>query len=183
MAEAITIARPYAVAVFRLAKEQGAKQKQALTTWSDALALLAAIATNDQISDAIDNPKLVAADLEQIFLKVADGKLNEQAVNLIKVLAEYGRLALLPEIATAYEALKAQDEGTLEAEITAAAKPTDAQVKTVVKQLEARFGKKVEAQVKLDPQIIGGIKIVVGDTVIDASVRGQLQELAYTLKG
>ena len=67
--------------------------------------------------------------------------------------------------------------------ITAASKPTDAQVNALVKQLEAKFGKKIEAQVKLDPELIGGIKIVVGDTVIDASVRGQLQSLAYTLKG
>ncbi|OAM51989.1 ATP synthase F1 subunit delta [Methylovorus sp. MM2] len=178
MAEAITIARPYASAVFRLAKE-----KKSLAAWSGELALLAAIASNEQIKLSIDDPKLDAVELEALILKIAEGKLGEQAVNLVKVLVEYGRLALLPEIAAAYEDLKAQDEGTLEAEITAAAKPTDAQVKTVVKQLEARFGKKIEAQIKLDPQIIGGIKIVVGDTVIDASVRGQLQELAYTLKG
>jgi F-type H+-transporting ATPase subunit delta len=71
----------------------------------------------------------------------------------------------------------------LEALLTAAEKPSDEQVQMLVKQLEARFGKKIEAQVEIDPELIGGIKIVVGDTVIDASVRGQLQELAYTLKG
>ncbi len=71
----------------------------------------------------------------------------------------------------------------LEAEITAAAKPTDAEVQALVKRLESKFGKKIEANVKVDPEIIGGVKIIVGDTVIDASVRGQLQELAYTLKG
>jgi F-type H+-transporting ATPase subunit delta len=102
---------------------------------------------------------------------------------LLKLLFENNRLVIVADIVAAFEELKAEDEGTLEAELTAAAKPTDAQVKELVKQLEAKFGKKIEAQVKLDPELIGGIKIVVGDTVIDASVRGQLQSLAYTLKG
>jgi F-type H+-transporting ATPase subunit delta len=114
---------------------------------------------------------------------VAGDKLDEAGKNLIKLLVEYDRLALLPEVVAAFEELKAQDEGVLEAEITAAAKPSDAEVKALVKRLETKFGKKIEASVKVDPNIIGGIKILVGDTVIDASVRGQLQELAYTLKG
>ncbi|MGZ8250719.1 MAG: F0F1 ATP synthase subunit delta [Methylophilaceae bacterium] len=178
MAEAITIARPYATAVFRLAKE-----KSALAGWSDQLSLLAAIAGDAQMKALIDDPKLPSSELERLVLAVCDGKLSEQAVNLVKLLIENNRLVIVADIAAAYEELKAQDEGTLEAELTAAAQPTDAQVKALVKQLEAKFGKKVEAQVKLDPELIGGIKIVVGDTVIDASVRGQLQALAYTLKG
>jgi F-type H+-transporting ATPase subunit delta len=101
----------------------------------------------------------------------------------VKLLVENDRLIIIADIVAAFEELKALDEGVLEAELTAASKPTDAQVKAIVKQLEAKFGKKIEAQVKLDPELIGGIKIVVGDTVIDASVRAQLQSLAYTLKG
>ncbi|MCB5189031.1 F0F1 ATP synthase subunit delta [Methylobacillus caricis] len=178
MAEAITIARPYAVAVYRLAKE-----KNALADWSQMLNLAATIAADEQMRALIDNPKVVAADLERVFLSVSGDKLNEAGNNLVKLLGEYGRLSILPEIAAAFEDLKAQDEGVLEAEITAAAQPSDAEVTAVVKRLEAKFGKKVEASVKVDPEIIGGIKIVVGDTVIDASVRGQLQEMAYTLKG
>jgi len=178
MAEAITIARPYATAVFRLAKENNA-----LANWSDQLALLAAVADDAQMKALIDDPKLPSSELERMVLAVCDGKLSAQAVNLVKLLIENNRLVIIADIAAAYEELKAQDEGTLEAELTAAAQPTDAQVKALVKQLEAKFGKKVEAQVKLDPELIGGIKIVVGDTVIDASVRGQLQALAYSLKG
>ena len=118
-----------------------------------------------------------------MFLSVCKDKLDEPAVNLVKVLVEYGRLALMPDVAAAFEELKAQDEGVLDAEITAAAALSDAEVKTVVTRLQAKFGKKVEVSLKVDPEIIGGIKIIIGDTVIDASVRGQLQELAYTLKG
>lgn len=178
MAEAITIARPYATAIFRLARDN-----KALPRWSDMLQLLAAIAGDAQVRSLIDDPKLNAAELEKLFLRITDGKLDEHAVNLVKLLNEYGRLGVLPEIATAFEALKTQHEGTLEAEITAADKLDDTQLALVVKQLEARFGKRINAEVKLDPALIGGIKIVVGDTVIDSSVRGQLQEMAYALKG
>ena len=178
MAEAITIARPYATAVFRLAKA-----KKALAKWSEELALIAAVAENAQVKNLIDDPKLPSAELERALLSVFDGKLSDAAVNLVKLLVENNRLTIVADIVSAFEDLKAEDEGTLEAEITAAASPTDAQVKALVKQLEAKFGKKVEAQVSLDPELIGGIKIVVGDTVIDASVRGKLQSLEYTLKG
>ncbi len=178
MAEAVTIARPYAVAVFRLAKE-----KSALAKWSEMLGLASAVVADTQMRAIIDDPKLASADVERMFLSVCGDKLDAAGQNLIKLLVEYGRLSLLPEVAAIFEELKAQDEGTLDAEITAAAKLEEAQVKTLVAQLQAKFGKKVEATVKVDPEIIGGIKIVVGDTVIDASVRGRLQELAYTLKG
>jgi F-type H+-transporting ATPase subunit delta len=88
---------------------------------------------------------------------------------------------LFCQLFQAFEELKAQDEGTLDAQIIAAAKPSAAETKDLVKRLEAKFGKKIEASVSVDPEIIGGIKIIVGDTVIDASVQGQLQNLAYTL--
>jgi F-type H+-transporting ATPase subunit delta len=178
MADAITIVRPYAVATFRLAKEQ-----KELAHWSTMLGFAAAVAADPQMKAAIDNPKVVASDLERLFLSVCGKQLDKAGENLVKLLVEYGRLALLPEVAIAFEELKAQDEGVLEAEITAAAKPSDSEIKALMKRLEAKFGKKIEASVKVDPEIIGGIKIVIGDTVIDASVRGQLQELAYALKG
>lgn len=177
MAEAVTIARPYAVAAFRLAKENNA-----LAAWSDMLGFAAAVAADPQMKAYIDDPKVASGDLERVFLSVCGDKLNAPGTNLVKLLVEYGRMSILPDIASAFEDLKAEDEGVLEAEITAATQPSDTEVKTLVKKLQAKFGKKIEASVKVDPEIIGGIKIVVGDTVIDASVRGQLQELAYTLK-
>ena len=93
----------------------------------------------------------------------------------------YKRQSILPAITSAFEELKAQDEGVLDAQIIAAAKISDKEVKDLVKRLETKFGKKITASVTVDPEIIGGIKIVVGDTVIDASVKGQLQNLAYAL--
>lgn len=178
MAEAVTIARPYAVAAFRLAKE-----KSALATWSAMLAFLDAVVSDQAVRALIDDPKVEMAAVERMLVAVCKGKLDDAGLNLVRLLVENNRLLVAPEIAAIFEELKAQDEGVLEAEITAAIKITDAQVKAIVEQLQRRFGKKIEASVKVDPEIVGGIKIVIGDTVIDASVRGRLQELAYTLKG
>lgn len=176
MAEISTIARPYAVAAYKLAKEQ-----KALAKWSEMLGFATAIVNDAQMNSYIQDPKVVGSDLQANFLKVCGDKLNENGQNLIKVLVEYGRLSILPAITSAFEELKALDEGTLEAQIIAAAKPSAAETKDLVKRLEAKFGKKIEASVSVDPEIIGGIKIIVGDTVIDASVKGQLQNLAYSL--
>jgi len=176
MAEISTIARPYAVAAYKLGREQ-----KALGKWSEMLGFAAAVANDAQIKAYIQDPKVVSSELLATFLKVCGDNLNENGQNLIKVLVEYGRLSILPEIYSAFEALKAQDEGTLDAEIIAATKISAADTKDLVKRLEAKFGKKIEASVSVDPEIIGGIKIIVGDTVIDASVKGQLQNLAYTL--
>jgi F-type H+-transporting ATPase subunit delta len=177
MAEAVTIARPYAVAVFRLAKG-----KNALAQWSDMLALIAAVAADAQMQTLIEDPNQTSTNIEKVLLGVCGDKLNTEGANLVRLLVENDRLSLLPEIVATFEGLKAQEECTLDAEITTAAKLNAAQVKTLVTQLQARFGKKIEAHVSVDPEIIGGIKIIVGDTVIDASVRGRLQELANTLK-
>ena len=176
MAEISTIARPYAVAAYKLGKEQNA-----LTKWSEMLGFATQVANDAQMQAYINDPKVLASDLQATFLKVCGDKLNVNAQNLIKVLVEYGRMSILPAITTAFEELKAQDEGVLEASIIAAAKPSDAEVKDLLKRLEAKFGKKVEAKVSVDAELIGGMKIIVGDTVIDASVKGQLQNLAYTL--
>jgi F-type H+-transporting ATPase subunit delta len=176
MAEISTIARPYAVAIFKLGKE-----KKALAKWSEMLNFAMAVSQDAAMKAYIADPKVASGDLEASFLKVCGDNLNEQGQNLIKTLVEYGRLSLLPAISQAFEELKARDEGILDAQIIVAAKPSSAEVKDLVKRLEAKFGNKIEASVSVDPEIIGGIKIIVGDTVIDASVKGQLQNLAYTL--
>ena len=176
MAEISTIARPYAVAAYKLGKEQSS-----LAKWSEMLGFAAAVADDAQMQAYINDPKVVASDLQATFLKVCGDKLNEYGQNLIKVLVEYNRLSILPAITSAFEALKAQDEGSLDAHIIAASKPSDAELKDLLKRLETKFGKKIEADVTIDAELIGGFKIIVGDTVIDSSVKGQLQNLAYTL--
>lgn len=176
MAEISTIARPYAVAAYKLGCEQ-----KTLGLWSEMLGFATAVVENAQMQALIHNPKIIRSELQTTFLQVCGDKLNAQAQNLIKILIEYGRLSILPAIASAFEELKAQDEGVLDAQIITAEKPSATEVKNLVGRLEAKFGKKITASVSVDEEIIGGVKIVVGDTVIDASVKGQLQNLAYTL--
>ncbi|MCE9632900.1 MAG: F0F1 ATP synthase subunit delta [Methylophilales bacterium] len=177
MAEKTTLARPYAVAAYRLAK-----QHKALNQWSDMLVLLAGIAADAEMSLVIANPKLTGAQVEQMFTKICGDKIDAAAVNLVKLLIEHDKLVLLPTIAEMYEALKAEDGGVEQAVITSATKLSKEQGKALIAPLEARFSKKIEPQFAVDPELIGGVKIVVGDAVIDASVRGQLQDLAISLK-
>lgn len=177
MAEISTIARPYALAAFNLAKE-----KKALKEWSEMLGFLAQVSQDERMHTFINDSKVSDEDREKALIKIAAKRLNAYGENLIKLLIEYKRLNLLPEISQAFEALKAMDEGTLEAEIIVASKPTDKEIDTLVKSLEKKFNKKIDAKVTIDEAIIGGIKVIVGDTVIDASVREQLQNLAYALK-
>jgi len=163
--------------VFSLAKE-----KKALKEWSEMLGFLAQVSQDERMHTFINDSKVSDEDREKALIKIAAKRLNAYGENLIKLLIEYKRLNVLPEISQAFEALKATDEGTLEAEIIVASKPTDQEIDTLVKSLEKKFNKKIDAKVTIDEAIIGGIKVIVGDTVIDASVREQLQNLAYALK-
>jgi F-type H+-transporting ATPase subunit delta len=177
VAEISTLARPYAVAVYRLAKQHKSQDR-----WSEMLALLAAVASNEQMSQAVANPKLTQAQVESMFTSVCGDKLDAGGTNLIKLLVENDKLSLLPVIAEMYEALKAEDGGVEQATIVSATALDKKQVQALLGPLETRFKKKIEPQFAVDPELIGGVKIIVGDAVIDASVRGQLQDLAYTLK-
>jgi len=176
MAEISTIARPYAVAAYQLAKET-----KSLDEWSRMLGLVSAVVSDSTMQTFVSNPKITSDELLASFLKVCGDKLNTQGQNLIKILVEYGRISILPAISQAFEVLKAQEEGVLEAQIIAAVNPSADETMDLVKRLEVKFGKKIDATVSVSPEIIGGFKIIVGDTVIDASVQGQLQNLAYTL--
>lgn len=177
MAETVTIARPYAEAVYRLASKKGA-----LAEWSSMLEAASAVASDVTMSDAIANPKFTRAQVEEVFLAVTGAALNDEGKNLIRLLLENGRLALLPVIAAQFEKLKAEQSGIMEADIASAFPLTDAQLKEMVGLLEKRFARKVTASVSVDPELIGGVKINAGDVVIDASVRGQLHNMAFALK-
>jgi F-type H+-transporting ATPase subunit delta len=177
VAEITTLARPYAVAVYRLAKQHKSQDQ-----WSGMLQLLAGVASNEQMSLAIANPKLTAEQIESMFGAVCGDKLNAGGNNLVKLLVENDKLSLLPVIAEMYEALKAEDGGVEQATIVSATALDKKQIQALLDPLETRFKKKIEPQFAVDPELIGGVKIIVGDAVIDASVRGQLQDLAYTLK-
>jgi len=176
MAEPVTIARPYAEAVFKLAAESNA-----LPVWSDALANIAGVVKDERVQACISDPKVSAQQLEGLLLGVMGDKLPGEARNFVQVLVQNGRLELMPHIRTHFEALKREKEGVLEATIISALPIDDAQVKQLVAQLETKYQRKVTAQVETDASLIGGVKIVVGDKVIDATVRGKLDAMAAAL--
>lgn len=177
MAEPSTVARPYAEAAFRLADAKGA-----LADWSAALANLAAVATDERVRGAIGDPNFPAAKVAGLFLAVLSGKLSGEAENFVRVLAENGRLEVLAEIRAQYEVLKNEREGVVEAEVYSAFEMEAPQVADLVARLEKKTGRKVRARVSVDKSLIGGVKIVIGDKVIDGSARAQLAALETALK-
>ena len=177
MAEPSTIARPYAEAAFRLADAQGK-----LAEWSTALANLAAVAADARVRTAIGDPKHSAAKVAGLFISVLAGKLSGEAENFVRVVAENGRLDVLGDIRAQYEALKNEREGMIEAEVYTAFELDPAQVADLVSRLEKKTGRKVKARVSLDKSLIGGVKVVIGDKVIDGSARAQLAALENALK-
>ncbi len=177
MAEPSTIARPYAEAVFKLADAQGK-----LADWSAVLANVAAVAADERIRAAIGDPNLSAAKVAGLFISILSGKLSGDAENLVRVLAENGRLDVLAEIRTQYEALRNEREGVVEAEVHTAFDLDAAQLADLVARLEKKTGRKVKASVHVDKNLIAGVKVVLGDKVIDGSARAQLGALENALK-
>jgi F-type H+-transporting ATPase subunit delta len=177
MAEPSTVARPYAEAVFRLADASGALGK-----WSEMLAELALVAQDERVGAAIEDPKLSEAQVSGMFIAILSGKLTAEAENFVRVLAENHRLELLPLIHEQFEALKNEREGVVEAQVQSAFELTEAQVKDLVQRLEKKTGRKVRTEVRIDKDLIGGVKLVIGDKVIDGSARAQLAALETALK-
>lgn len=177
MAETATIARPYAEAVFALADSAGK-----LAEWSAMLENLAAVAADIRMRAAMSDPNLSPAKVAGLFIAILAGQLSGEAENFVRVMAENRRLEVLPEIRTQYEALKNERESVLEADIHTAFELTDSQLAGLVAGLEHKTGRKVKPRVEIDKELIGGLKIVIGDKVIDASARGQLAELESALK-
>jgi len=178
VAEPSTIARPYAEAAFKLADSQGK-----LADWSAALANLAAVAADERVRGAVGDPNLSAAKVAGLFIAILSGKLSGEAENFVRVLAENGRLDVLPEVRSQYEALKNEREGVVEAEVISAFEMDKSQVADLVARLEKKTGRKVKAKVSVDKMLIGGVKVVIGDKVIDGSARAQLGALEIALKG
>jgi F-type H+-transporting ATPase subunit delta len=177
MAEPSTIARPYAEAAFRLADAQGK-----LADWSAVLANLSAVAADERVRAAVGDPNLPAAKVAGLFISVLAGKLTAESENFVRVLAENDRLNVLDEIRAQYEVLKNEREGTVEAEVYTAFEMDQAQVADLITRLEKKTGRKVKARVSVDKSLIGGVKIVIGDQVIDGSARAQLGALESALK-
>ena len=177
MAENLTIARPYAEAVFSSADASGKLQE-----WSQALQRLALVVSDATMHSAIGDPKIGPEQLYGLVAAGAGDTLNAEAQNFVRVLIDNDRLTVLPEIATLFESLKNEREGVIEAQIESAFPVDDAALAQLVGDLERRFKRKVRPQVIVDRGLIGGALITVGDEVIDGSVRGRLASMASALR-
>ena len=175
MAEVTTLARPYAEAVFRLADAAGS-----LAAWSQTLARMAQVAADTDMRAAIGNPNLGADKLYGLMASVS-GDLNVEGQSFLRVLIANDRLILLPQIFAMFEELKNEREGVVDADIRSAFEFEGVQLATLVADLEKRFKRRINPQVTLDKSLIGGVRVVVGDEVIDSSVRGKLDKMAAGL--
>jgi F-type H+-transporting ATPase subunit delta len=176
MAEKSTIARPYAEAVFALAKEQS-KFKD----WSDILNTAAIVVSNADMKALISNTNVSKDQVASMILDICGKNFSAEGKNLIKLLAENRRLALLEEIAAQYEELRAEEEKTIDAEVVSAFEVSAAQQKQIAEKLKARLGREVSLSCRVDPTLLGGAIIKAGDLVIDGSTKGQIQKLSIEL--
>ena len=177
MAELSTIARPYAEAVFASARDD---QTQ-LASWSSLLSELADLASIDDVRAALTDPRLNAAKRAELFTGLVRSPLSPAARNFIELLIDNGRILVLPQVAEQFELLKNELEGTALAEISSAFPISDEQVQQLVAGLEKKFGLKLKPAVTVDPDLIGGVRVVVGDQVLDTSVQAQLARMRDTL--
>jgi F-type H+-transporting ATPase subunit delta len=175
MAELATLARPYAEAFFQVA------QKADLKTASEQLDFMAAVATNPQLRQFADAPKVDVTQVVQVITSVVGAPLTPASQNLLRTVVENGRLSVLSEIAVQFRALVNAHSGVSDAVIYSAF-PIDAgQLSEVMVSIEQRFKRKLKATVKLQPELIGGIRVVVGDEVLDTSVKARLEQMKAAL--
>lgn len=175
MAELATVARPYAEALFRVA------QAGNLAQWSDLVSELAQIGSNADVLDYARNPKVSESDVTAAIQSLLKSPLNAEANNFLGMVVANGRIELLPEIGAQFHALKNGAEGAADVEITSAFDLSAAQVSELVATLEKKFSRKLNPNVTVDPSLIGGVRVVVGDEVLDTSVRAKLQQMHAAL--
>ncbi len=176
MAELATVARPYAEAAFKSALE-----KNALAKTSEALQMLAAIATDPSMRSVLSDPRVSEQQKKDLFAAVAGERMDEVAKNLLSVLLDNQRDELVGAISEQFDALKRDHDRVVKARITSAQPLDEAQRAGIVAALEKRYGKKVEAELDVDPELLGGARVQVGDQVIHASVRDALGQMAAAL--
>ena len=176
-AELPTIARPYARAAF----SRGLDQTDGLGTWSRILSLLAAAVSEPKVEEALYNPTLTTEDETSLIPQLMGDDLNQDGQNFVSVLAEYGRLALLPTIAELFELLKANHEKTMDVEVTSAFEVSDQEKIELGAALQRMLQRDINIETEVDKLLIGGVVIRAEDTVIDDSVKGRLEKLSLVL--
>lgn len=175
MAELATIARPYAEALFRVA------QKGDLAVWSKLVEELAQVAAVPEVLSLSRNPRVTRSRVTDLLLNAVQAPIDENAKNLVRLVVDNHRLDVLPEIATQFELLKNEREGAADVSIASAFPLDGSELDSLVASLEKKFKRKLKAHVTVDPSLIGGVRVTVGDEVLDTSVRAQLSRMQTAL--
>lgn len=175
MAEIATIARPYAEALFQVAKSHD------LAAWGQQLDALAQVAQDADLRQFADHPKAEGQQVAAVMTAAVKQDLAVGVQNFLHTVVDNGRLAALPEIVAQFHVLANAASGVSDAQIFSAYEISDAQLAELKAALEKRFGRKLDAHVQLEPGLIGGVRVVVGDEVLDTSVKGRLERMKVAL--
>lgn len=170
------LARPYARAIFELARSAGDYQ-----AWSDTLALMAAVVSNATMRSLLDNPRLTRSDAAGLVIRACGDDIGDAGKNLLHMLAENDRLSQLPMIAALYAEFRDEAEGTVEAEVISAMPLSDAQKAAISSALKNRLGRDVQLNCSVNQDLVGGAVIRAGDLVIDGSAVEHLRQLSSAL--
>ena len=176
MAEKVTVARPYAKAVFSLAREQ-----DDLATWSKVLHGAAVAVADPQFADLLNSPRVTSNELADTLIEVCAKDAGELAANFIRVLAQYRRLDVLPEILALYETMRAEFENQVDVDLISASPVDKPHQEKIAAALAKRLGRTVRLHCEIDEKLIGGAVIRARDLVIDGSLSGRLSRLATEL--
>jgi F-type H+-transporting ATPase subunit delta len=176
MSESITIARPYAVAAFDFAKQKGE-----LKSWSELLAAATVAVKDEQVGALIASPRVTSGQLQDLMQALCSDAAGQPGRNFIHLLIEEHRLAVFPEIAEQFERLRAEEEKSVDVEVSSAVVLDDAQKQKIAAALKTRMGREIRLHCKVDATLLGGVSIRAGDKVIDGSVRTRLAEMSSTL--
>ena len=176
MADRLTIARPYARAVFAEARGD-----ERLGPWSDALHIAAQVVRDPRVEALLGNPRVTPEELAQLLIGIAAGKLGAHGENFVRTLAANRRLGYLAEISTLFDELKDSAQGVADVTVTSATALADAQRRELASALEKRLKRTVRLHCGTDPELLGGAVLRAGDLVIDGSLRTRLERIAYEL--
>ncbi|MFT2796328.1 F0F1 ATP synthase subunit delta [Serratia sp. N21D137] len=176
MSEFITVARPYAKAAFDFAVEN-----QSVERWQQMLAFTAVVTRNEQMAELLSGA-VAPETLSNTFIAVCGDELDEHGQNFIRVMAENGRLLVLPAVLQQFIELRAALESTVEVEVLSSSALNDTQQAKIIAAMEKRLSRKVKLNCKIDKSVLAGVIIRAGDLVIDGSVSGRLERLADVLQ-
>ena len=174
MAERATIARPYAEALFKVS----GSDLGGAASWLDEFAVIAA---SERLQQFAGNPGVTAAQTFDVFSGVVQGALPPAGKNFLRTVIDNGRISVLPEIASQFRALKNASSGSSDATVYSAFELDGAALADLAASLEKRFGRKLNLKVELEPELIGGVRVVVGDEVLDTSVKARLEQMKMAL--